>query len=369
VLQSQLNTKDFQEFFMASGTTDKVRIGVIGVGIGQAHLKGYAQVPQAQVVALCDINEERARQVARDCSVPDADILTDYRALLDRSDIDAVSVCLPNVLHRPVAVDALQAGKHVICEKPLSISAPEAQLIADAADAAGKKCMVAQVKRFGSEGRFLKQRVEEGELGRIYYAQAVWLRKRGIPGYGGWFTTKAMSGGGPLIDIGVHLLDAAWWLAGCPKPVAAMGATYAEFGPHGKGAGGWGVEKNTGGTFDVEDLAVGLIRFDNGLTINLEVSWALHNKRENQGVSLYGQRGGCEWTNEVSLFRDEAGAPVNSRVELPRSDAWAAEMGHFVDCVLNDKTPDPDAHQGVTMMKMLDAIYRSAETGAEVRID
>ncbi len=354
----------------SANAADKVRIGVIGVGIGQAHLKGYAQVPQAQVVALCDINEARAREVARDCSVPEADILTDYRALLDRSDIDAVSVCLPNVLHRPIAVDALQAGKHVICEKPLSINAAEAQLIADAAAYNNRKCMVAQVKRFSAEAQFLKQIIGEGELGDIYYAHAVCLRKRGIPGYGGWFTTKALSGGGPLIDIGVHLLDAAWWLAGCPRPVAAMGATYAEFGPQGKGQASWSAAQGQlTGTFDVEDLAVGLIRFDNGLTINLEASWALHRRHETQGISLYGQRAGCEWTNEVDIFRDQAGVPVSTRVELPQSDGWAGEMAHFVNCILNDQTPDPDAEQGVTMMKMLDAIYRSAQTKIEVSID
>ncbi|MDF2440673.1 MAG: hypothetical protein JWN98_1657 [Abditibacteriota bacterium] len=351
-----------------TSANNSVRVGIIGVGIGQAHIKGYSKVPQANIAALCDLDENRARQVAGDNKLENVDIVSDYRALLDRSDIDAVSVCLPNSLHAPIAIAALQAGKHVICEKPLATTSKEAQKIADAATKSGKKCMVAQVKRFGPEARALKQIMESGALGNIYYGHAFWLRKRGIPGYGGWFTTKAMSGGGPLIDIGVHLLDAAWWLAGCPQPVAVMGATYAEFGPKGKGLGGWGVQKNPKGTFDVEDLAVGLIRFANGMTINLEVSWALHTERENQGVELFGSDGGCEWTNSVALFREVNNLPTVSKLEIPSGDAWQGEMQHFIDSILNDTTPDPDAAQGVWMMKMLEGLYKSAETKREVVI-
>ena len=351
----------------------QVRIGIIGVGIGQAHISGYSKVKEAKVAALCDLDETRAREVARSCKVESAQIFTDTNALLARDDIDAVSVCLPNKLHAPIAIAALRAGKHVLCEKPLAIDAAAAQSIADAAEKSGKKCMVGQVKRFEPAARVLKEIVESGELGRIYYEKAVWFRKKGIPGYGGWFTTKAMSGGGPLIDIGVHLLDAAWWLAGCPKPLSVFGATYAEFGPKGKGLGGYGLradrDEKPKGTFDVEDLAVGLIRFEGGLTINLEVSWALHQARERQTVEVFGADGGAEWGREVSIFRDIAGVSSNARLEIPDSDSWAAEMQHFVDCILNDTTPDPDAKQGVWMMKMLEGLYKSAEAGHEIALD
>lgn len=350
--------------------SDVVRVGVVGVGIGQAHIKGYLQSPQAQIVALCDVNEERARQVAAGSGLNDVEFYTDHKAMLKEADLDAVSVCLPNILHRPIAVDCLNAGKHVLCEKPLAMSAADGQKIAAAAEKSGKNCMVGQVKRFSPEGLFLKQAIAAGEIGRPYYAKAVWLRKRGIPGYGGWFTTKAMSGGGPLIDIGVHLLDAAWWLAGCPKPVSVTGSTYAEFGPYGKGTGTWGVAGGKGkkGTFDVEDLAVGLIRFDNGLTINLEVSWALNNEREDQAVQLFSREGGCKWSDSVSLFRDINDVPTITQVDTLKGDAWQNQIQHFVDSVINGTTPDPDVHQGVSMMKMLDAIYKSAATGREVVI-
>lgn len=347
---------------------DKVRVGIIGVRIGQAHLKGYNKVPEAEVVALCDLDAAKAQQVANDTGVPDAAIFTDYRKMLEEAELDAVSVCLPNFLHRPVSLDCLQAGKHIICEKPLAITGADAQAIADAAVAANKKCMVAQVNRFRPDSIHLRNLIASGELGRPYYAHTGWLRKRGIPGYGGWFTTKELSGGGPLIDIGVHLLDIAWWLCGCPKPISATGVTYAEFGPRGKGLGGWGQKAE--GTFDVEDLAVAFLRFENGLTVNLEVSWAIHNERDRQWCQIFGTEGGCDWGNEANVYREQEqdDIPGNGKIEAGKGDPWQGEMAHFIDCILNDKTPDPDANQGVTMMKMLDAIYQSAAEGREVRI-
>jgi predicted dehydrogenase len=227
--------------------------------------------------------------------------------------------------------------------------------------------MVGQVNRFKAESRYLKRLIERGELGRVYYSQAGWLRKKGIPGYGGWFTTKAMSGGGPLIDIGVHLLDIAWWLAGKPNPVTVSGATYAEFGPKKKGLGSWG-QRNMEGTFDVEDLAVGLIRFDNGLTINLEVSWAIHNQGNTMWCRLFGSEGGVEWGDKAAIYRDIDGAEANVSLEMEQTDPWAGQTGHFVESILNNTTPDPDVTQGVTMMKMLEGLYKSAAAGKEVAI-
>lgn len=348
--------------------SNPLRIGVIGAGIGQAHIRGYSKVQEAEVVAICDLNEARARSVARDNGLEHAQIFADHRAMLDTVKLDAVSVCVPNIAHRPLAVDCLNAGKHVICEKPLAFNAAEAQQIAEAAAKNKRKCMVAQVNRFRADSIFLKQCIQDGQLGQVYYAHTGWLRKRGIPGYGGWFTTKAQSGGGPLIDIGVHLLDIAWWLCGCPQPVSVTGVTYAEFGPRGKGLGGGGAAKPEG-TFDVEDLAVALIRFANGLTINLEVSWAINNAHERQWCQLYGNEGGCEWGENAGLYREMNNILTTTKADLPKRDPWQGEMQHFVDSILNDTTPDPDATQGVTMMKMLDAIYKSAETKREVVIN
>jgi predicted dehydrogenase len=354
---------------MAARTpSDTIRIGIIGAGIGQAHVKGYKQVPSAEVVAVCDLNTDRARNVAHEAELHDAQIFADYHEMLDKVELDAVSVCVPNALHRPVAVDCLSAGKHVICEKPLAVNASEGQEIADAAASNNRKCMVAQVLRFRSDSQFLKQCVLDGDLGTIYYAHTGWLRKRGIPGYGGWFTTLSLSGGGPLIDIGVHLLDIAWWLCGCPKPVTVSGMTHAAFGPRRQGISNWN-RANLEGTFDVEDLAVGIIRFDNGLTINLEVSWALHHRMDRQWCQIFGNEGGCDWGNHPALYRDIHGASTTITPEIPKNDMWQGEMQHFVDSILNDTTPDPDVMQGVQMMKMLEGIYKSAETRREVVIE
>lgn len=353
---------------MAKTNTDKLRVGIIGVGIGQAHIKGYRKVPNVDIVALCDVNEERAQGVAREFRLDEAKIYTDYRAMLDDANLDAVSVGLPNFLHRSVTIDCLNAGVHVICEKPLAMNAKEAQKIVEAAAINKRKCMVGQVSRFRQDSQFLKQLISSGELGRPYYSHAGCLRKRGIPGYGGWFTTKEQSGGGPLIDIGVHLLDMAWWLCGCPNPVAATGVTYAEFGPRGKGLGNWSADKTPEGTFNVEDLAVALIRFENGLTINLEVSWAIHNDKTRQWCQIFGTEGGCDWGEDTAIYRELQGASVNGKIDIGAGDPWQGEMQHFVDCILQNRTPDPDAVQGVTMMKMLDAIYKSAENGREVLI-
>jgi predicted dehydrogenase len=351
-----------------TNNSTKIRVGVIGVGIGKAHLKGYSNVPEAEVVALCDLDETRARNVADEFHLDSATIYTDHRALLDNPDIDAVSVCLPNFLHQPIAVDALNAGKHVICEKPLAMSAAQAQEIADAAERNNKKCMVAQVNRFRQDSQYLKQIIDNNQLGEIYYAHCGVLRRSGIPGYGGWFTTKSKSGGGPLIDLGVHLLDLTWWLAGCPNPVSVTGVTYAEFGPRKKGIGRWGVEQKTEGTFDVEDLAVALIRFDNGLTINLEVSWALYLEKTKMWSHLHGTEGGAQWGDGLSIHSDLNGAPSNTTIDVPAGDNWTNEMQHFINSIINDLPSDPGADQGVIMMKMLEAIYQSAETKREVVI-
>ncbi len=161
------------------------------------------------------------------------------------------------------------------------------------------------------------------------------------------------------------MLDISWWLCGCPKPISASGVTYAEFGPRGKGAGSGAAE----GGFDVEDLAVAFLRFEGGLTINLEVSWAINNERDRQWCQIFGSDGGCDWGEHPGLYTEMGGQPVNSSINLPKTDPWKGLMEHFISCIVEDKTPDPDVNQGVTMMKMLDAIYQSAETKREVVIE
>ena len=341
-----------------------VRVAIIGAGIGRQHLRGYMGVAGAQISAICDLDPARAALLIEENGLQNVQVFADYRALLAAHCVDAVSLCVPNALHASIAVECLQNGLHVLCEKPLAINAPEAQTIADAARKSGKICMVGQVLRFRDDVLALKNEIDSGKIGEIYYARTMARRVRGIPKWGGWFTQQNMAGGGPLIDTGVHIIDLAWWLCGCPRPISASATTYAKFGPQklGLGAGGVG---NENGVFDVEDLAAGLVRFENGLSIHFEATWAIHAPKDERFCHLHGTQGAIIWDDAPKII-DQNG--VVTQISQSSGDAWTREMAHFIDCIQNGKTPDPDAAQGVVMMQILDALYRSAREGQEIRI-
>ncbi len=334
----------------------KVRVGVVGVGIGRLHLEGYRTHPCAEIAAIADVNEERARATAEEFGVPR--YYTDYEEMLQKEELDGVSVCTPNSLHAPVAIAAFQAGCHVLCEKPIATSAGEGQKMVDAAKSAGKIFMMAFNNRFRGDTQVLKRYIEQGRLGRIYYAKTGWIRRRGIPGMGGWFTTRAMSGGGPLIDIGVHVLDLTLYLMGNPKPVSAFGSTYAEFGPRMPG----------GEKYDVEDLAAAIVKFSDGSTVFLEASWASNIEGDRFYVTLMGTEGGAD-LEPLRLYTEENGHLVDIAPQAPAVHGHHAEVRHFVDCIRENRTPLATGEHGLDVVKILDAIYRSAETGEMVRID
>jgi predicted dehydrogenase len=345
-------------------TTSRVRVGIIGAGIGRQHLRGYLGVEGAQIAAICDLDTQRATQMATENNLEGVQVFSDYRALIHSGAVDAVSLCLPNSLHAPVAVDLLEAGLHVLCEKPLAIDAIEGRRIADATKKSGALCMMGQVLRFRDDVLALKQEIDSGKIGDIYYARTTARRVSGIPKWGGWFTQKRLAGGGPLIDTGVHILDLAWWLSGCPSPVSASATAYAEFGPRQQGLGAGGAA-NLEGTFDVEDLAAGLVRFENGLSIHFEATWAIHAPKDERYCHLHGTEGAIIWDDAPKIIDSEGNvAPVT----VASGDAWTREMAYFIDCVQNQRTPDPDAEQGVVMMQILDALYRSAREKKEVAI-
>lgn len=344
----------------------EVKAGIIGVGIGRVHLDGY-KAAGAEVVALCDANEARARALAEEYGI--ARVYTDYQEMLQDGEINTVSVCTPNSMHAPMSIAALESGRHVICEKPLSVNAADAGKIVQAADKSGKKFMVAFCYRFREDARLMKRFVEGGELGRIYYAKTAWLRRRGIPGFGGWFTTRSLSGGGPLIDLGVHMLDLTLWLMGNPRAVSVSGSTYAEFGPYGKGAGTWGADINAGSNYDVEDLAVGLIRLENGATLHLETSWATNIEKDGGHSTLMGTEGGASLNfgeGGFKIHKEMYGAQVDIVPRVQAGSGHKDEMVHFVDCIREDKDPMATGEQGLEIMRILDALYESSATGREV---
>ena len=363
--------------------SEQTRVAVIGVGgIGPVHIEGYRKLSTVNIVAVCDLDLDRAQIIAQKYDIPK--FYQKYADLLADPNIDAVSVCVPNVLHSEIAVAALKAGKHVISEKPMAdtlVHAEEIVAAADEAAANGQKFMLGMNNRFNGDTQVLKKAIEAGRLGEIYYAKCGWLRRNGIPGFGGWFTSKAQSGGGPLIDIGVHALDLCLYLMDNPTPVAVSGSTYAKFGPTGKGAGNWGVERHAASKiYDVEDLAAGLVKMSNGATLVIEASWASHIRADHGPyATLIGELGGAEIGASggpgaaaaglpPTIFTELDGQIVNIELKSPHIAGHEAEIAHFVNCVRTDTTPISTAHQGLHVLQILDALYRSAAAGSEVVI-
>jgi len=237
-----------------------LRFGMIGVGkISQGcHLTAYDKIDDVKIVAICDINEERLEEVGK--KYPDAKLYTDYRKMIEDEELDAVDICTPNNIHSEAAVFALEHGLNVMCEKPDAVCVAEAEKMKAAAEKSGKTLMVMRNNRYRPTTKFLKQYIAEGKMGEIYAGRCGWIRRRGIPGWGGWFTDKKQAGGGPLIDLGVHIIDLAMYLMGNAKPVTVSGCTYLKF-PH-----------TSYSKIDVDDLAMCFIRFDKGACLQIEFS-------------------------------------------------------------------------------------------------
>lgn len=340
--------------------TDKIRIGVIGVRLGRWHVESFGQVPDAEVAALCDLDGERLAAVQAEFHVPRTYVTIDE--LLADAELDAVSVCLPNFLHADAVVKALRAGKHVLVEKPLARTVAEGEAIVEAMRHTGLQVMVAMKFRFTPEAAYLKRHIEAGHLGRVYYGWNRYLRPvgKGIPGR--WFCRRELSGGGTLIDNGVHLLDVTWHLMGHPEPVEVLGACYAEFGPRGKGTPPEDVAD-----FDVEDFAAGMIRFADGSSILLDNAWAAHVADTQIAASVFGIEGaGSVWPFQIVEERDGKSSDVTpSKDDLPVESQFA----HFVRSI-RDGTPNASpAEQGLVVLRMLEAIEQSARSGRSVRIE
>ncbi len=355
---------------------EQLRIGIIGLGgIGMGvHARWYHHSKtlksRVKIVAVCDLIEERA-QTAKTKYFTDAAVYTDYKELLQNPEVDAIDICTPNYMHSVIAVDAFAAGKHVFCEKPDAVSPQEQLKMKQASEESGKLLMVMRNNRFCPASMELKQYINAGNMGEIYAGRCGWVRRRGIPGKGGWFTTKEKSGGGPLIDLGVHMIDLAIWLMGNPTPVSVSGSTYCKFAnsassDSANSAFGDAVE---GGTFDVEDLAIGFIKFDNGASLQIEFSWASNIKKEHRFVELRGTKAGACWKNaKAEVFSEANGKLTNEKIRtgLKFPEGHARNLINFVEVLLDGKEPVYQPQQGQDMIKILSAIYESAQTGREV---
>ena len=347
-----------------------LKVGVIGVGsISAQHIKPYLKNKGVELVALCDINEQRLAEKGEQYGV--TQLYTNYHELLQNKEIDAVSICTWNNTHAEIAVAALEANKHVLVEKPLSMTVNEALAVQKAADKSGKVMQVGFVRRHSDNAKILKRFIENGELGQIYYAKAGYLRRLGNPG--GWCSDRKKSGGGPLIDLGVHMIDICWYLMGKPRPVSVSGNTYSKLGnrSHIENLAFYKAADYDPTLNDVEDLTNALIRFENGASLAVEVSFTLHAKKDETYAKLYGDKGGVEIEPELVLVMEKNNTILNVSPQIDKlgfdfGKAFSNEINHFVECCKEGRQTIAPVADGVEVMKMLQAIYESAETGKEV---
>ena len=346
----------------------QVGIGIIGVGWpGQQHAKAIAMVPTTRLHSCADSDPERLDTFVKGYG-PDI-AFSNYRDLLHDSELEAAIICLPNFLHFPASLAALEEGKHVLCEKPPTMNAAEMKVLRDEAAKRDLVYFFGRQFRFTPAIRTAREIIGEGRLGRIYRARATWVRSRGIPGgIGSWFTDKKRSGGGALIDIGVHALDTAWYLMGTPRPTSISAKVFRNFAHFASVP-----------IFDVEDEAHAFIRFANDSFVELEASWAANLTddtpigpewvgRESNNAVLFGTKGTIR-IKPLTLFEDQGGKLVTVPLESRHSEnSFEMQLRNFVGAIRNKVAAVNDAEQAFELMEMIDGIYASSELGREVSI-
>ncbi|MFD1676981.1 Gfo/Idh/MocA family protein [Alicyclobacillus fodiniaquatilis] len=345
---------------------DKLRVGIVGAGgIAQgAHIPNYKKCGErVEIVAVADVAVDRAEACAKAHDIPH--FFGSVDEMLSSAELDAVSICTPNKFHSVSTLAALKAGCHVLCEKPPAMTVAEAEEMAATAKAAGKYLTYGFHYRHSQEVETLKRFIRDGELGDIYAATAIALRRRGIPGWG-VFTNKELQGGGPLIDIGVHMLDTALYLMGYPEPETVFGATYQKLGTReGVGMMGSWDWKN----FSVEDMARGMIRFKNGASLVLESAFAANiGKSDEMQVKLMGDIGGAE-VFPLEVYQEKHETLINATpAYMPQRNSYEVEVARFVDACLGGPAPISTPEQGVMLQRIINGLYDSAESGAPVKL-
>ncbi len=348
----------------------KIKIGIIGVGsISNEHIQAYLKNPNVELYAFCDINEKQLKLMSEKYGVTRT--FTDKDEMLALPELDAVSVCAWNSEHAPCTIAALNAGKHVLCEKPMATTVEEAIAMKEAAERNGKLLQIGFVRRFGNDCAVLQDFIQKDFLGEIYYAKATYLRRNGNPM--GWFGDKSRSGGGPLIDLGVHVIDLTRYLMGNPKPVSVFGVTFHKLGNRSelKDKKAYvSVSATDHDICDVEDMATAMVRYDNGAVLSVETSFSLNLKKEKGTIELFGTKGGAKLDPELELYTEMNGYMSDVSLCAPTAlsfdGLFQQEIDHFVDCVLNGTPCKAPAQDGIDIMRILRAIYESAETGHEV---
>jgi predicted dehydrogenase len=347
----------------------KLRGGFVGAGTIMAyHARNLMMYDDVELVAVADVMESTLHAVADEFGIPQRYLR--FEEMFQQEELDFAVICVPNAFHAQATIAALQGGGHVLCEKPPAMNAAQAKDMADTAKAHQRRLFYGLHMRFMPEIETGRQFFDSGRLGEVYHASVQLYRRRGIPGLGSWFTTKAMSGGGALIDMGVHLLDRTHYLMGLPRPVAVSGVTHAKFGPdpaNYRYLSMWG-KPVPGGPFDVDDLVAALIRFETGASLVLQVSWAA-NTPDGNLTQVLGTKGGLYFGSDepLKVFTEDSGFIADIEPKFRPSEAHAALTAHFVEALRNPDLPlRTTPQEGLVLQTMLDAIYESAETGREV---
>jgi len=348
-------------------SNETFRLGIIGVaGIANAHREHLAKVPHTEVAAIADINPDTLQDVGEQWDLSIDDRYTDYRDMLQRGDLDAISICTPNCFHAEPCIDALHAGKHVLVEKPMALDEAEAEAMVAAAQASPGELVVGLQWRFDPRARFLRAQAEAGAFGEVHHVRVHALRRRLIPSWG-LFTDKEKQGGGALIDIGVHLIEMAHFIVGSPQPVTASAQYWTSIGnrpctvrcP-------WGAWKHE--DYTVEDLLVGFVRFADGSTLSIETSFAAHVEAERFDVQIMGSDGGGSF-DPPRVFHDQNGYMLTSEPAfVGKEQPFAEKMRHFVEVCRDDRANEASGHDGLAVQRIIGGLYRSADAGREVEL-
>lgn len=338
--------------------SESVRVGIIGAGWpGAAQARGFLAAGGFKLIAVADLIPERRKKLMAEFGISRE--YADASELIKDANIDAIAVCLPNQLHAPIALAALRAGKHVVCERPPALSAAEAKRMALAAEKNKKVLLYDFQRRFGGHEMAAKVAIGKGYIGDVYHVRCVWTRTRGIPFGTGWYTQREKSGGGAMLDVGLPLLDVGWHLLGQPRPLDAFAVAHAKLGP----------ALAAGAPFDVDDTAFALLHFEGGKSLELAASWAINQPAHQNGTvcRAHGTEGAIEvyTPNGAVMYRDfkPDGSCKENPLKPPKLTHHAALMRHFKDCIAGRAAPSIGGAEGVALMAMMEAIYRSAETG------
>ena len=341
----------------------KARVCVVGMGIGRPNGQAISRNKRGEVAALCDIDEDRMKDFSKELP-NEPKLYTDYKKMCKDKEIDAVFVGTPNQLHVPIALEAVKNGKHVLVTKPLSDSEKAARKLVEVAEAEGVVNMMSLSTRFEDDVQYLGGMAQGGELGEVYYGRARSVRRSGIPT---WSLGFIKAGGGAFRDMGVHVLDAAWWMMGMPQPSSVSGVAGAKFGPKGTGYTRFRkVPRKYYSQYDSDDYGGGFIRFENGAGLQVESFWASHHPEEFQ-IDLFGTDAGAQ-LKPITVYRTVKGVPQDVKIEIPKGpEAWDNIAGHFIDCILDGGECRAPLRHGLIVQQMLEGLLQSGETGEEVR--